>query len=70
MVNIDVERLKLAIKSSMSEDFWENIDFGKLANNCQIINDETAVLVKGSNFYFIFDIETYTLIEGKGDDIK
>lgn len=70
MVDIDTERLKLTIKNSMAEDFWENINFEKLINTCQIINDNTAIMVKGANFHFIFDINTYALIEGKGDDIR
>ena len=70
MVDIDVERLELAIKNSMAESFWEKINFSKLINKCKIINDNTAILVEYSNFRFIFDIETYELIDGKGDDIK
>jgi hypothetical protein len=70
MVDIDTERLELAIKSSMAEDFWENLNFEKLVNNCQIIDDETAIFIQGPNFYFIFDIETYELIDGKGNDVK
>jgi len=68
MVEIDVGRLELAIKKSMAEEFWDKINFEKLINNCQIIDDETAILVKYSNFRFIFDIETYILLDGKGDD--
>jgi len=70
MVDIDTERLELAIKSSMDEVFWDKINFSKLVNNCQIVNDETAIQITGSNFVFIFDIDTYELIDGKGDDIR
>ena len=69
MVEVDTERLELAIKDSMAEVFWDKIDFSKLVNNCQIIDDETAIQINGPNFMFIFDIETYELLEGKGDDI-
>lgn len=68
MVDIDSMRLELAIKNSMAEEFWEKINFEKLINNCEIINDATAILIKYPSFYFIFDIETYELIDGKGDD--
>ncbi|OEC87902.1 MULTISPECIES: hypothetical protein [Methanobacterium] len=70
MVDIDTERLELAIKGCMDEVFWDKINFSKLVNNCQIVNDETAIQITGSNFVFIFDIDTYELIDGKGDDIR
>lgn len=69
MVEIDSMRLELAVKDSMAEEFWEQINFEKLINNCEIINDDTAILIKYPTFYFIFDIDTYELIEGKGEDI-
>lgn len=68
MADIDPIRLELALKNSMVEEFWEKINFEKLINNSSIINDNTAILVKYPYFYFIFDIDTYGLIEGKGDD--
>jgi len=68
MVSIDSMRLELAIKNSMAEEFWEKINFSKLINNSTIINDNTAILIKYSSFYFIFDIETYELIDAKGED--
>jgi len=68
MVDIDPIRLELALKNSMAEEFWEKINFEKVINNSSIINDNTAILVKYPYFYFIFDIDTYELIEGKGDD--
>jgi hypothetical protein len=70
MVEIDTERLELAIKDSMDESFWGNINFSKLINKSQIILDNTAIQVIGANFTFIFDIDTYELIDGKGDDIR
>lgn len=68
MVEIDSMRLELAIKNNIAEDFWTKINFSKLINNSEIINDNTAVLIKYSSFYFIFDIDTYELIDAKGDD--
>lgn len=70
MVDIDPMRLELAIKSSIDETFWTKINFEKLINNSEIINDQTAILIKHPSFYFIFDIDTYELIEGKGDDVN
>lgn len=67
---IDAERLKLAIKNSMSPDFWTKINFDKLINKAEIIHDNTAIRIQGSNFYFIFDIKSYTLLEGKGEDVR
>lgn len=67
---IDAERLEFAIKNSMSPDFWSKINFERLINKAEIIQDNTAIFVKGTNFYFIFDINSYTLIEGKGEDVR
>lgn len=67
---IDDERLKFSIKNSMSPDFWNKINFESLINKAEIIHDNTAILVKGTNFYFIFDINSYLLIEGKGEDVR
>jgi len=56
MVEIDSMRLELAIKNSIDETFWSKINFSKLINNSEIINDNTMILIKYSSFYFIFEI--------------
>ena len=56
---IDYERLMNALKDTLSEEHWDNYDLNSIVRNAQFCWDGTGVMVKSSDFTFIFDAISY-----------
>lgn len=56
---IDYERLMHALKDTLLEEHWDNYDLVGIVRNATLCWDDTAVMVKSSDFEFVFDLITY-----------
>ena len=56
---IDYERLMNAVKDVLLEEHWDNYDLESIVRNAVLCWDDTAVMVKSSDFEFVFDLISY-----------
>ena len=56
---IDYERLLNALKDVILEEHWSNYDLIGIVRNAVPCWDDTGILVKGSDFEFVFDSVSY-----------
>lgn len=56
---IDYERLMNSVKDVILEEHWCNYDLNTIVRNASLCWDDTGVLVKSSDFEFVFDIISY-----------
>lgn len=68
-MNIDYERLLLALKNIFLEEEVGNYDLEGIVRNAELCWDDTAVMVKSSDFEFVFDIVSYDVLSVKSDII-
>ena len=67
---IDYERLLNALKDVLLEEHWDNYDLNAIVWNASLCWDDTAVLVKGSDFEFVFDVVSYECLSVSTNDLK
>lgn len=67
---IDYERLMNAVKDVLLEEHWDNYDLGSIVRNAVLCWDDTAVLVKGSDFSLVFDVVSYDCLSVSTNDLK
>lgn len=70
MTGIDYERLLYALKDMLLEEHWSNYDLEGIVFNAVKCWDDTAVLVKGSDFSFVFDLLSYECLSVNTNDLK
>ena len=70
MSSIDYERLLYALKNVLLDEQWANYDLHTIVRNAQICWDGTGVLVKSSDFEFVFDIVSYDVINVNTNDLR
>lgn len=68
-VKIDYKRLLHSIKETIKEEDWGKYDFNIILKTASLVYDNTAVMVKGSNFSMIFDVVSYELLNYEGFDV-
>ena len=67
---IDYERLMHALKDTLLEEHWDNYDLVSTVRNATLCWDDTAVMVKSSDFEFIFDLITYDCKSVSTNDLQ
>ena len=67
---IDNDLLLDKIMDTLDESIHDEYDFDKILGTASIIWDGTAIQVTGTNFSFIYDIETYELLAAGFDACK
>ena len=67
---IDYERLMHALKDTLLEEHWDNYDLVSSVRNASLCWDDTAVMVKSSDFEFIFDLITYECKSVSTNDLQ
>ena len=67
---IDNDLLLDKIMDTLDESIHDEYDFDKILGTASIIWGETAIQVTGTNFSFIYDIETYELLAAGFDACK
>lgn len=67
---IDYERLLNALKDMLLEEHWDNYDLTGIVRNAVLCWDDTAVLVKSSDFSFVFDLVSYECLSVDTNDLK
>ena len=66
---IDYERLMNALKDVLLEEHWSNYDLESIVRNAVLCWDDTAVLVKSSDFSFVFDLVDYSCKSVSTEDL-
>lgn len=64
MTIIDYERLELIVTGDINESIRDNYDITLIVKNATIEGDN--ILVKGSDFFFLYDKVTYEQVAGGG----
>ena len=67
---INFELLTNAVKDVLLEEQWDNYDLASIVRNAVLCWDDTAVLVKGSDFEFVFDLVSYDCLSVNTNDLK
>lgn len=67
---IDYELLTNAVKDVLLEEQWDNYDLASIVRNAMLCWDDTAVLVKSSDFEFVFDLVSYDCLSVNTNDLK
>jgi len=67
---IDYELLTNAVKDVLLEEQWDNYDLASIVRNAVLCWDDTAVLVKSSDFEFVFDLVSYDCLSVNTNDLK
>ena len=67
---IDYELLTNAVKDVLLEEQWDNYDLASIVRNAVLCWDGTAVLVKSSDFEFVFDLVSYDCLSVNTNDLK
>lgn len=67
---IDYERLLNALKDVILEEHWSNYDLTGIVRNATLCWDDTGILVRGSDFEFVFDIVSYECRSVATNDLK
>lgn len=70
MTGIDYERLLYALKDMLLEEHWDNYDLNSIVFNAVLCWDDTAVLVKSSDFSFVFDLLSYECLSVETNDLS
>ena len=66
---IDYERLLNAVKDVLLEEHWDNYDLNTIVRNAVLCWDDTAVMVKSSDFRFVFDLISYECLSVSTNDL-
>lgn len=66
---IDYERLMNAVKDCLLEEQWDNYDLTGIVRNASVCWDNTAVMVTGSDFSFVFDLVSYECLSVSTNDL-
>ena len=67
---IDYELLTNAVKDVLLEEQWDNYDLASFVWYAVLCWDDTAVLVKSSDFEFVFDLVSYDCLSVNTNDLK
>ena len=67
---IDYERLLYALKDCLLEEQWEDYDLNTIVRNASLCWDDTAVMVKSTDFEFVFDLVSYECLSVSTNDLK
>lgn len=67
---IDYELLMNALKDVLLEEHWDNYDLNSIVRNASLCWDDTAVLVKSSDFEFVFDLISYDCLSVSTNDLE
>ena len=67
---IDYERLLYALKDCLLEEQWEDYDLNSIVRNASLCWDDTAVMVKSTDFEFVFDVVSYECLSVSTNDLK
>ena len=70
MVVIDYERLGNAVRDCLLEEQWDNYDLVSIVRNARVCWDDTAVMVKSSDFEFVFDLVSYECLSVVTNDLR
>lgn len=66
---IDYERLLCAVKDVLLEESWDDYDLTGIVRNASLCWDDTAVLVKSSDFSLVFSIVSYDCLSVSSNDL-
>ena len=66
---IDYERLTHAVKDMLLDEHLDNYDLNSIIRNSRTCWDGTGVLVKSSDFEFVFDIISYECLSVSTNDL-
>lgn len=69
-MNIDYERLLVAVKDVLLEEQWDNYDLAGIVKNAALCWDDTAVMVKSSDFELVFSLVSYECLSVSTNDLK
>ena len=69
-MNIDYEQLLNSVKEVLLEEQWDNYDLPGIVRNAVLCWDDTAVLVKGSDFELVFSLVSYDCLSVNSFDFK
>ena len=67
---IDYEQLMNAVKDMLLDEEWDNYDLNTIVRNAVYCWDDTAILVKSSDFEFIFDKLSYECLSVNTNDLR
>ena len=68
MMEVNIEELITSMKNIIQEEtLWDGIE--EVARNWKPTYDDTAILVKGLNYYGVFDAQTYECLDFGGKTI-
>lgn len=67
---IDYERLTNALKDVLHDEHLDNYDLNSIIRNARKCWDGTGVLVKSSDFEFIFDVISYECLSVSTNDLE
>ena len=67
---IDYDSLLNSVKEVLLEDLWEDYDLESIVRNASLCWDDTAVMVKSSDFTFIFDLVSYDCVSVSTNDLN
>lgn len=65
-MEIDYERLELALASDIHTDHREDFNISEIVQNATLNEDEETITIKASDFWFKYDANTYEQIAGGG----
>ena len=66
---IDYEQLLAAVKDVLLEENWGDYDLLGIVRNAVLCWDDTAVMVKSTDFEFIFDLVSYECVSVNTNDL-
>lgn len=66
---IDYDALLNALKDMLLEERWDSYDLTSIVRNAEKCWDNTAVMVKSTDFTFIFDIVSYECLSVSTNDL-
>ena len=66
---IDYEQLLASVKDVLLEEKWDDYDLISIVRNACLCWDDTAILVKGSDFEFVFDLVSYECLSVNTNDL-
>ena len=68
MMDVDIEALITSMKNViLEESLWDGIE--EVARNWKPCRDDTAILVRGLNYFGVFDAQTYECLDFGGETI-
>lgn len=69
-MNIDYNCLMNSVKEMLLEEHWDDYDLDLIVANARSCWDDTAVMVKSSDFTFVFDNVNYDCLSVSTNDLK